>query len=77
MFIGECYEQKGDLDTAIRYYQQAAQLVPENADVWAGICYCKMEQEKYEEALPLALKALSLNDKSGAFWVYLGTYMKI
>lgn len=72
IFMGECFEQMGDLERAYSFFKKASEDDPDNPDGYAGMCICLMDKNQYVDALPLIQKAIRLNAEVGSYWVYLG-----
>lgn len=59
--VASAYQNLGNIEKAIEYYQKAFKLSPTNSDIAYYIAALYAEQEKFNESKEFAQKALTLN----------------
>ncbi|MFQ5770710.1 MAG: tetratricopeptide repeat protein, partial [bacterium] len=82
--LAAAYDEMGEYEKSLEYYQKALQIDPDNATILNNYSYSLSERgERLEEALEMVNKALEVEPENGAFldtigWVYykLGDYKK-
>ena len=75
-YLGNIYEQKGDIDKALTAYRSALRLAPDQASPWA---YCgKMYKAKsdYRNAIEAYLMVVQLKPEDQDAWLNLGDVYK-
>ncbi len=70
-FIGECYEKLGDFENALRFYRLSVEEAPDNYEGYIGIAICMLENDRYQDSIPILEKAISLRDDAYDAYVYL------
>lgn len=60
-YIGDCWEQLGNAEMAIRFFQKSLELDPLNADSMYGYCTALISQGKLDEGIMMIRQALSIN----------------
>lgn len=68
ILMGNLLLRKGDPEGAMRYYDRAILLHPDNPLALNNVAGVKMQLKQYDEALPLFDKVLSLNGTSPNAW---------
>jgi tetratricopeptide (TPR) repeat protein len=58
-YLGECYEQLGNLDEAKRFYYKSLELMPELSDAWLGLGIVKDLEGDVKGAIGFIEKAIS------------------
>lgn len=77
-FVGECYEQLGELFLAQEYYQKSLTLNPDFGDAWLGLGIVKDLEEKTEESIGFFNKAIEIEpSNSGYYHVLAGALEKL
>ncbi len=77
-YMGECFEQLGDLNSAEFYYRRSLDLAPLLPDAWLGLGIVEDLKGNTQEGITLILKASELDpDNSGIFHVLAGAYEKV
>jgi len=65
---GIYYYERGEYNTAIKYYEKALISDPDDADTWALKAYCYFCLKKYEIAIECFEKALDINPDLDDSW---------
>lgn len=65
---GIAYAMKGDYDKAIKDNNEAIRINPNNDNAYILNAFILFIQKKYQDALPLANKAIELNDKKADYY---------
>ena len=60
-YIGDCWEQLGNAEMAIRFFQKSLELDPLSADSMYGYCTALISLGKLDEAITMIQQALSIN----------------
>lgn len=77
-YIGECYEQLGELKLAKSYYQQSLDLSPHLADAWLGMGIVEDLEGNTRHALTFLHKAADIDpENAGIYSVLGGAYEKL
>jgi tetratricopeptide (TPR) repeat protein len=67
-YIADCWEQLGNYDLAIRFYQLTIKLVPKQADAWYGMGTTLMEKANFQGGLQAIDEAISINPLNADYW---------
>lgn len=67
-YIADCWEQLGNYDMAIRFYQLVIKELPESGDAWYGIGTALMEKEDFKNGLQAIDQAISINPMNADYW---------
>ena len=67
-YIADCWEQMGNFDMAIRFYQLVTKELPESGDAWYGIGTALMEKEDFKNGLQAIDQAISINPMNADYW---------
>jgi len=67
-YIADCWEQLGDFDMAIRFYQLVIKELPNNADAWYGIGTALMETKNFTGGLQAIDQAIAINSLHADYW---------
>nr|WP_321451621.1 tetratricopeptide repeat protein [uncultured Carboxylicivirga sp.] len=67
-YIADCWEQLGNFDMAIRFYQLVTKELPESGDAWYGIGTALMEKEDFKNGLQAIDQAISINPMNADYW---------
>ena len=70
--MANCHGCLDHCDSEKSCYSTATQIEPNCPDAWAGLAQCNCEADNTSEAIPLALKAISLNPDESYYWMVLG-----
>ena len=62
--LGECYTQTGDLEKAIKHYEEAQKIDPQHDRPFVGLGIAVMQKNDYERAKGYFYRALELNPNS-------------
>jgi tetratricopeptide (TPR) repeat protein len=77
-YIGECYEQMGNIDMAERFYRESVDIAPLLPDAWLGLGIVLDLKGQTREGIRLILKALELDPMNAGIHQVLATaYEKI
>lgn len=77
-YIGECFEQLGELESAEFYYRSSLDLAPLLPDAWLGLGIVEDLKGNTQEGITLIIKALELDpNNSGIYHVLAGAYEKV
>ena len=76
-YIGDCWEQLGNGQMAIRFFQLALELDPQNADAMYGYSTALIAMGRQDEAIPMIRQALSINPTNQDYYFALSqAYME-
>ena len=76
-YLGECYEQLGDLEKAGHYYHESLKLAPMFPDAWLGLGIVEDLKGNMSEAIRLIEYAVDLDPENAGFYhVLAGAYEK-
>lgn len=76
-YIGECFEQLGELESAEYYYRKSLDLAPLLPDAWLGMGIVEDLKGNTSEGISLIIKASELDpNNSGIYHVLAGAYEK-
>jgi Flp pilus assembly protein TadD len=67
--LAVAYDIQGNTSLAIEQYEAIMDIDPRNPESYYGLASIYMDQERYEEAVPLFRKAVEWYEVSGSFWV--------
>ncbi len=67
-YIADCWEQLGNFEMAIRFYQLVIKELPHNADAWYGIGTALMETKNFKGGLQAIDQAISINPLNADYW---------
>lgn len=67
-YIADCWEQMGNYDLAVRFYQHVIKEVPKQADAWYGLGTTLMEKENFTGGLQAIDQAISINPLNADYW---------
>ncbi|UCC82658.1 MAG: tetratricopeptide repeat protein, partial [Gemmatimonadota bacterium] len=70
--LGDYYYQFLDYDRALEQYELARSVLPNDADVWAGIGWVRRRQGEFDEAINNLTKAFELNPRSAVLALNIG-----
>lgn len=77
-YIGECFEQLGELESAEYYYKKSLDLAPLLPDAWLGLGIVEDLKGNTQEGITLIIKASDLDpNNSGIYHVLAGAYEKM
>ena len=71
-YLAECYEKKGLISSAKKYYLDAIELAPEFADPWFGLGLIELNSGKTDDSMIYFRKAVRLDDENPEYWYFLG-----
>ena len=71
-YLAECYEKRGEVTMARKYYQEAIELAPEFAEPWFGLGVIALKTGNFDDSLMLFRKAVRLDDENPEIWYMLG-----
>ena len=66
--LGLCYQRLGDFDRAVSAYEWAIKIEPKNGFPYNNIAQLYIRQDRYEDAIRYAKKALKLNENLYPAW---------
>ncbi len=67
-YIADCWEQLGNYELAIRFYQHVIKQTPKHADAWYGLGTTLMETENFSGGLQAIDQAISINPLNADYW---------
>jgi len=67
-YIADCWEQMGDYEMAIRFYQLVIKEFPQHADAWYGIGTALMENKNFTGGLQAIDQAITNNPLNADYW---------
>ncbi|MCG8580947.1 MAG: hypothetical protein MI866_13580 [Bacteroidales bacterium] len=67
-YIADCWEQLGNYDMAIRFYQITIKILPKQADAWYGMGTTLMEKANFSSGLQAIDQAISINPVNADYW---------
>jgi len=67
-YIADCWEQLGNFDMAIRFYQLVIKELPHHADAWYGLGTALMETKNFTGGLQAIDQAISINPLNADYW---------
>jgi tetratricopeptide (TPR) repeat protein len=77
-YIGECYEQLGELEQAKEFYKKSLELAPMLPDAWLGLGIVEDLEGKTREGIVLIQKAAELDPENASIYhVLAGAYEKL
>lgn len=77
-YMGECFEQLGELESAEYYYRKSLDLAPLLPDSWLGLGIVEDLKGNTREGISLIVKASELDpNNSGIYHVLAGAYEKV
>ena len=71
-YLAECYEKKGDMVLARKYFLGAIELAPEYAEPWYGLGMIEMESGRLEESMNYLEAAVRNDNENPDYWFALG-----
>lgn len=77
-YIGECYEQLGNLEMAKHYYHRAIEFIPELSEAWLGLGIVADLEGHTKEGIQLISKAIDMDAGNSSYYhVLAGAYEKL
>lgn len=70
--LGDCYEEAGKHEMALRSFERAISLCPDHGDAWFGKGLALMRLNKYSQSLSAIKKALMIDPEDADYWFTLG-----
>lgn len=67
-FIGECYENLNDIESAEKNYLKSLELNSEFADAWYGLGMLKVYKSRYKESLKFFQNAAKYDKTNSGYW---------
>ncbi|WP_075602524.1 tetratricopeptide repeat protein [Saccharicrinis aurantiacus] len=71
-YMGDCWENLGNLQLANRFYKLAAELDPEHIEALEALGRTSYENRDYKTSIEAFDQALNITPESSQLWLYLG-----